>query len=164
MVCNNFGLSIPLSGPNWFSTTGAGLALHFSVPLAIDTSAVAMPGCLYGFTAATAGMSYILSRLPHNLGEYLALTGKAIRSSDLVHVGLAKMFTPGDRMDLMEAYLGYVEQHGYKEAMEVAFLFAEDRGKEYSTYVCACANANITVLNSTTYYYKISSCNRGRVL
>lgn len=40
------------------------------------------------------GASFFLSRLPHHLGRYLALTGATLRGYDLIHAGLATHFMP----------------------------------------------------------------------
>ncbi|GAW79874.1 enoyl-CoA hydratase-related protein [Plasmodium gonderi] len=52
------------------------------------------------------GISYILSNLRGSIGFYLALTGKEIKSSDLIWCGLTKRWISEDCLELMELTSG----------------------------------------------------------
>ena len=54
-----------------------------------------MPETGIGFFPDVGG-SHFLSRLPAEVGTYLALTGARIGAADLVHAGLATRFVPSD--------------------------------------------------------------------
>lgn len=70
---------------------GAGLALHGQHKVATQKTLFAMPETAIGFFP-DVGASNFLTRLPHNIGMYLALTGDRVKGGDLIHLGLANHF------------------------------------------------------------------------
>lgn len=69
------------SGAAWLQATG--------LPTITPTSKVAFNDVQFGFVPH-GGSSYYLSRLPGELGTYLALTGHTIHSSDAIYANLAE--------------------------------------------------------------------------
>ncbi|MET0888484.1 MAG: enoyl-CoA hydratase/isomerase family protein [Mycetocola sp.] len=67
---------------------GIGLAGHAQVRIVTERSILAMPETGIGFTPDVGG-SLLLSRAPGRLGEFLALTGKAVNGVDAIFAGLA---------------------------------------------------------------------------
>lgn len=53
------------------------------------------------------GISFVLANLRASLGFYLALTGKTIKSSDLIWSGLTKKWISNDALELMECTSEY---------------------------------------------------------
>ena len=78
---------------------GVGLSWHSPVRIATNNSTYAMPETAIGFFC-DVGASYFLSRVKNDisLGLYLGLTGKRIKSRDLVKWGLATHFIEQDRI------------------------------------------------------------------
>lgn len=74
---------------------GMGLAIHGSIRVVTENAVLAMPETAIGFVP-DVGSSYFLSRLPGNIGRYLALTGTRITGSDAVALGLATHFCPAE--------------------------------------------------------------------
>lgn len=74
---------------------GMGLAIHGSIRVVTENTVLAMPETAIGFVP-DVGSSYFLSRLPGNIGRYLALTGTRITGSDAVALGLATHFCPAE--------------------------------------------------------------------
>jgi len=66
---------------------GAGLSVHGSHRVATDRLLFAMPETGIGFYP-DVGMSYVLSRLPHQMGFYLGLTGARLSRGDCEALGL----------------------------------------------------------------------------
>jgi enoyl-CoA hydratase/carnithine racemase len=98
---------------------GAAFALNCQVPVATPNTAFSAPGCVYGWTGADSGMSYTLSRLSGYIGEYLALTGKRVCGSDLIHLGLAHFYADSrDIEETLEISLSSVEEHNIHTVLE----------------------------------------------
>jgi enoyl-CoA hydratase/carnithine racemase len=98
---------------------GAAFALNCLLPTATPSTAFSVPGCMYGWTGADAGMSYTLTRLPGYIGEYLALTGKRVCGSDVYHLGLAHFYLDiKSAEDTLEQVLSLVEEHNMHRVIE----------------------------------------------
>ena len=67
--------------------SGAGLSAYATHRVAGPGYRFAMPETAIGFFP-DVGMAYVLSRLPHEIGTYLALTGNAIARADAYALGL----------------------------------------------------------------------------
>ena len=70
---------------------GVGLSMHGSHRVATETSVFAMPEVGIGFFP-DVGATYLMSRAPHNLGVFLAVTGLRAHAGDVVAMGLANAF------------------------------------------------------------------------
>lgn len=79
---------------------GVGIALHGSHPIASERFSVAMPETAIGFFP-DIGASYLLSRLPDNVGIYLGLTGHRIPAAHALQVGLVRACVPSDKLDAL---------------------------------------------------------------
>jgi enoyl-CoA hydratase len=76
---------------------GIGVSVHAPYRVATERAAFAMPETAIGFFP-DIGATYLLPRLPGQLGAYLGLTGLRMQGADAVHAGLATHFVP--RTDL----------------------------------------------------------------
>ena len=76
-------------------TLGGGMGISQGSPLRIvgERTRMAMPEVAIGFFP-DVGASYFLTRLPGQLGRYLALTGRQIRAADALYSGLADLYLP----------------------------------------------------------------------
>jgi enoyl-CoA hydratase len=71
---------------------GIGLSVHAPYRVATEHAAFAMPETAIGFFP-DIGATFLLPRLPGQLGTYLGLTGLRMQGGDAVHAGLATHFT-----------------------------------------------------------------------
>ena len=70
---------------------GVGISINAPIRIATEKSMFARPeGKLGLFTDVGGG--YFLSRLNHNLGYFIGLTGYRLKGADLVHAGVADHF------------------------------------------------------------------------
>jgi enoyl-CoA hydratase len=82
---------------------GIGLAGHARVRVVTERSKLAMPETRIGFTPDVGG-TWLLSRAPGRVGEYLGLTGATMGAADAVYAGLADVIVPSERLgELREA-------------------------------------------------------------
>jgi enoyl-CoA hydratase len=70
---------------------GIGLTVHAPYRVATEHAAFAMPETAIGFFP-DIGATFLLPRLPGQLGAYLGLTGLRMQGADAVHAGLATHF------------------------------------------------------------------------
>ncbi len=68
---------------------GVGISLHGSFPVASPRFVFAMPETAIGFFP-DVGVSYLLSRLPNQIGLYLALTGNRLNALEAKQLNLIK--------------------------------------------------------------------------
>ncbi len=83
---------------------GIGLSVHAPYRVATEHAGFAMPETAIGFFP-DIGATYLLPRLPGQLGAYLGLTGLRVTGSDAVHAGLATHFIPRARLADLSAAL-----------------------------------------------------------
>jgi enoyl-CoA hydratase len=82
---------------------GVGVSIHGSHRVAGDKFAFAMPEVGIGFFP-DVGATWLLPRLPGEIGTYLALTGERLATADAVGAGIANYHVPSARFaDLLEA-------------------------------------------------------------
>jgi enoyl-CoA hydratase len=82
---------------------GVGLSVHGSHVVATERTLFAMPEVGIGFFP-DVGATYVLPRLPHRIGRYLALTGERAGAGDALAFGLADAFIDSARLaELAEA-------------------------------------------------------------
>ena len=67
---------------------GVGISVHGSVRIATERTRLAMPETAIGFFPDVGG-TWLLARLPCNIGVHLGLTGQAIGGPDALALGLA---------------------------------------------------------------------------
>jgi len=67
---------------------GVGLSVHGKVRIATEHTVFAMPETAIGFFCDVGG-SHFLSRLPHELGMFLGLTGHRLKGKQVVAAGIA---------------------------------------------------------------------------
>ncbi|VFQ64395.1 unnamed protein product [Cuscuta campestris] len=83
---------------------GASLMVPMTFSVVTEKTVFATPEASIGFHT-DCGFSYIHSRLPGRLGEYLALTGARLNGKELVALGLATHFVPSDKLPELEKCL-----------------------------------------------------------
>lgn len=83
---------------------GASLMVPMKFSVVTEKSVFATPEASIGFHT-DCGFSYILSRLPGHLGEYLGLTGARLNGKELVAAGLATHFVPSEKLSELERRL-----------------------------------------------------------
>lgn len=83
---------------------GIGMSVHAPYRVATEHAVFAMPETAIGFFP-DIGATYLLPRLPGQLGTYLGLTGLRATGADAVHAGLATHFTPRAQLPALSAAL-----------------------------------------------------------
>jgi enoyl-CoA hydratase/carnithine racemase len=83
---------------------GIGMSVHAPYRVATEHAGFAMPETAIGFFP-DIGATFLLPRLPGELGTYLGLTGLRLNGADAVHAGLATHFTPRARLAGLSAAL-----------------------------------------------------------
>lgn len=84
---------------------GMGLSQATSTRIVTETARLGMPEVTIGFFPDVGG-GYFLSRLPGELGTYLAVTGNHITAADALYCGLADEYIPSAQRDDLDAALG----------------------------------------------------------
>ena len=72
---------------------GVGVSCHGSHRIVGETSKIAMPECSIGLVPDVGG-SFLLAKLPGNIGTFLGVTGKRMKASDAIYCGFADYFIP----------------------------------------------------------------------
>jgi enoyl-CoA hydratase len=72
---------------------GIGMSVHGAYRVATEHAVFAMPETAIGFFP-DIGATYMLPRLPGELGIYMGLTGARMTGADAVHAGLATHYVP----------------------------------------------------------------------
>lgn len=83
---------------------GASLMVPMKFSIVTEKTVFATPEASIGFHT-DCGFSYIHSRLPGHLGEFLALTGARLNGKELVAAGMATHFVPSEKLLDLEARL-----------------------------------------------------------
>ncbi|MDO7883329.1 enoyl-CoA hydratase/isomerase family protein [Salinibacterium soli] len=83
---------------------GVGLAGHSSHRVVTERASVGMPETTIGFVPDVGG-TWLLSRLPGEVGTWLALTSTAVGPADAITAGLADWFVPQRRIPELRAAL-----------------------------------------------------------
>lgn len=83
---------------------GASLMAPMKFSVVTEKTIFSTPEASIGFHT-DCSFSYILSRLPGRLGEYLGLTGARLNGKELVATGLATHFVPMEKLPELEKHL-----------------------------------------------------------
>ena len=79
---------------------GVGLCVHGRRRVASERCVFAMPEVGIGFFP-DVGATFVLPRLPHRIGAYLAATGLRAEAGDVVALALAQSFVPGSSFEAL---------------------------------------------------------------
>ena len=79
---------------------GVGLSIHGPFRIATERTLFAMPETGIGLIPDVGG-THALSRLPGEIGTWLALTGARLRAADCLYAGIATHFVPVDRLGVL---------------------------------------------------------------
>ena len=89
---------------------GVGLSIHAPFRVATENTMFAMPETGIGLIPDVGG-THALSRLPGEIGTYLALTGARIGPADCLYAGIATHYMASDRLEeLKQALAGEKEK------------------------------------------------------
>jgi enoyl-CoA hydratase len=83
---------------------GVGLSIHGLYRVATERTAFAMPETGIGLIPDVGG-THALSRLPGEVGTWLALTGTQLKAADCIHAGIATHFVSLDRLEVLRDLL-----------------------------------------------------------
>ncbi len=83
---------------------GVGVSAHGSHRVVSEYVMFAMPETGIGLFPDVGG-SYVLSRMPGEIGVYLGLTGARLKAADVMHAGYGTHYVTRDRMDALEQAL-----------------------------------------------------------
>jgi enoyl-CoA hydratase len=105
---------------------GIGLAGHAAIRIVTERSRLAMPETRIGFTPDVGG-TWLLSRAPGRIGEYLALTGASMDAADALYAGFADHLVPSAHLPaLRDALETRADPTG---PAELVLLFDETAGR-----------------------------------
>ncbi|KAK1301383.1 3-hydroxyisobutyryl-CoA hydrolase-like protein 5 [Acorus calamus] len=99
---------------------GASLIVPAKFSLVSEKTVFAVPEASFGFHT-DCSFSYILSRLPGHLGEFLALTGARLNGKEMIAAGLATHFVPTEKFPELEKRLLDVnsgDEHAVRKVVE----------------------------------------------
>ncbi|GGE20590.1 3-hydroxyisobutyryl-CoA hydrolase [Polymorphobacter glacialis] len=88
---------------------GVGLSIHGPYRVATERTLFAMPETGIGLIPDVGG-THALSRLPGEIGTWLALTGARLQAADCVHAGIATHFVPAERLAVLRDLLATGEE------------------------------------------------------
>ena len=83
---------------------GVGVSCHGSHRVVGKTSKIAMPECSIGLVPDVGG-SFLLAKLPGNIGTFLGVTGKRMKASDAIYCGFADYFIPETKWEDLKVKL-----------------------------------------------------------
>jgi enoyl-CoA hydratase len=88
---------------------GVGLSIHGPFRVATERTQFAMPETGIGLIPDVGG-THALSRLPGQIGTWLALTGARLGPADCLYAGIATHFVPVDRLEVLKDLLATSEE------------------------------------------------------
>ncbi len=110
---------------------GVGVSCHGSHRVVGESSKIAMPECSIGLVPDVGG-SFLLAKLPGNIGTFLGITGKRMKASDAIYCGFADYFIPETKWeDLKEKLfdtgnIDWIKKfQGSTEASEIENSFSQ---------------------------------------
>ncbi|WP_083444304.1 enoyl-CoA hydratase/isomerase family protein [Gordonia sp. w5E2] len=77
---------------------GVGISAHGNTRVVTDRTRLAMPEVGIGFVPDVGG-TFLLARVPDQLGTYAALTGGTLSGADAIAMGLADHYVPAENLD-----------------------------------------------------------------
>lgn len=83
---------------------GIGVSVHGQIRVTTEAGLFAMPETAIAMFP-DVGATFMLPRLPGEIGMYLALTGARVQGADAVHAGIATHFVPRDALPALRADL-----------------------------------------------------------
>jgi len=129
---------------------GIGMSVHAPYRVASEYAGFAMPETAIGFFP-DIGATFLLPRLPGELGTYLGLTGLRLNGADAVHAGLATHFTSRARLADLAAALardGVAALAAFNETLP-AFSLADHRAAIDHCFSAGTVNEIVSRLNAS---------------
>ena len=83
---------------------GVGLSVYARYRIATERTLLAMPETGIGLFP-DVGMGWVLSRLPGEMGTWMALTGARLKAADCLHLNLCTHYVESDKVEAMKALL-----------------------------------------------------------
>ncbi|KAL0399615.1 UNVERIFIED_CONTAM: 3-hydroxyisobutyryl-CoA hydrolase-like protein 5 [Sesamum radiatum] len=118
---------------------GASLMAPMKFSVVTEKTVFATPEASIGFHT-DCGFSYMLSRLPGHLGEFLGLTGARLNGAELVAAGLATHFVPSEKLAELEKRLISLnsgDKNAVKSAIEEFSVNEAEASKEGNGWILA---------------------------
>jgi len=103
---------------------GVGLSVHAPFRVATEKTMFAMPETALGLFPDVGG-SHFLSRLPGQIGMYLALSGARLKAEDLLYSRVATHYVPSERLADLKARLADLEAPPDKLHESVGYALEE---------------------------------------
>ncbi|WP_396667158.1 enoyl-CoA hydratase/isomerase family protein [Microbacterium sp. R86528] len=101
---------------------GVGLAGHARLRIVTERSKLAMPETRIGFTPDVGG-TWLLSKAPGRIGEFLALTSGVMDAADALYAGFADQLVPADHLHAL--YDAFETRADPASPAELVLLFDE---------------------------------------
>ncbi|XP_003746337.1 3-hydroxyisobutyryl-CoA hydrolase, mitochondrial [Galendromus occidentalis] len=107
---------------------GCGISFHSPFQVVSEKALFAMPETAIGLFPDVGGCHF-LSRLEHNLGVFLGLTGNRLRGEDLVHAGLVSHFAPSTKFPELEEEILALEDCSQESIEKILDKYQPTLGK-----------------------------------
>lgn len=104
---------------------GASLMVPMKFSVVTEKTVFSTPEASIGFHT-DCGFSYMFSRLPGYLGEFLALSGSRLNGKELVAVGFATHFVPSEKLGELEKRLISLNSHDENSVRSAIEEFSSD--------------------------------------
>lgn len=104
---------------------GMGLAQGASLRIVTERAKLGMPETAIGYFPDVGG-SYFLPRLPGKMGLYLGLTGTQVKTADALHLNLADLCIPSDRLAALDQTLERIDWNTDSLEQKLEPLLATD--------------------------------------
>ncbi|XP_073115290.1 3-hydroxyisobutyryl-CoA hydrolase-like protein 5 [Elaeis guineensis] len=143
---------------------GGAMVVPLKFSVVTEKTVFAVPEASIGLHT-DCSFSYILSRLPGYLGEYLALTGARLNGKEMVAAGLATHFVPSEKLQELEKRLLSLDSGDENKVRSVIEEFSaavqpdeESVLNKLSTInKCFCGDSVEEIIKSFVSFYRCSS-------
>jgi enoyl-CoA hydratase/carnithine racemase len=136
---------------------GVGLSFHGLFPVLTPRTKFAMPETSIGFCPDVGG-AYLLNKINHQVGLYLALTGQTISGSDALYFGLSPFYVESEKKEELLKHLCELDMGENAFDAVTSLLNAHFFPPEQSAYRehLECIQHCFTANNVETIFEKLS--------